>query len=74
MNPLKRLQTRKEAKALEREVPWRSVLRLPPKQIDAYVKSNQKEETGWQKWDSIEPIPAKRQTEFSEILKGNAEF
>ena len=57
MDPLKRLQSRKEAKALEREVPWRSILRLPPDQINDYVKSNQKEETGWQKWGSIEPVP-----------------
>eukprot|EP00435_Cladocopium_sp_Y103_P015633 s906_g3.t2 len=57
MDPLKRLQSRKEAKALEREVPWRSILRLPPDQINDYVKSNQKEEKGWQKWGSIEPVP-----------------
>ena len=57
MDPLERLQSRKEAKALEREVPWRSILRLPPDQINDYVKSNQKEETGWQKWGSIEPVP-----------------
>lgn len=57
MDPLKGLQTRKEAKALEREVPWRSMLRLPPEQIVAYIKFNRKEETGWQKWGSIEPNP-----------------
>ena len=37
--------------------PWSAKLRLPPEQIVAYIKFNQKEETGWQKWGSIEPNP-----------------
>ena len=50
MDPLKGLQTRKPK-------PWSAKLRLPPEQIVAYIKFNQKEETGWQKWGSIEPNP-----------------
>ena len=56
-DPATRLQTRKEAKALEREVPWRSILKLPPKDIEAYIQSNQKEERGWMNWGSVQAVP-----------------
>ena len=55
-DPATRLQTRKEAKALEREFPWRSLLKLPPKDIEAYIQSNQKEERGWMNWGSVQAV------------------
>ena len=57
IDPASRLNARKEAKALEREIPWRQVMRLPPEQIQAYVASAQKEEKGWMGWGSVEPVP-----------------
>ena len=55
-NPRKKLLTRKEAKALEREIPWRSILKLPKEQIEQYIQSAVKEWNGWGKWDSIDPV------------------
>ena len=52
----KKILTRKEAKALEREIPWRSILKLPKDQIDQYIQSAVKEWKGWGTWDSIEPV------------------
>ena len=54
--PRKPLLTRKEAKALEREIPWRSMPKLRPEQIQAYIDAARKEWAGWQKWGSIEPL------------------
>ena len=37
IDPASRLNARKEAKALEREIPWRQIMRLPPEQIQAHL-------------------------------------
>ena len=55
-----RLMSRKEAKALEREIPWRHIMNLPKAEIQQYVESAQKEERGWQRWGSIEEITPER--------------
>ena len=46
-DPASRLMSRKEAKALEREIPWREIMKTPEDDIKAYVASAQKEEKGW---------------------------
>ena len=46
-DPASRLISRKEAKALEREIPWREIMKMPEDDIKAYVASAQKEEKGW---------------------------
>ena len=56
--PAERLLSRKEAKALEREIPWRNILKLPQDQIDAYIESAKKEEKSWFSWGSIEEVSA----------------
>lgn len=60
---------KKPNEALEREIPWRSILKLPADQIEQYIKSAQKEETGWMTWGSVEPVPDE---EAVEILKNPA--
>ena len=42
--PTKRFMTRKESKALEREIPWRKVMQLPADQLQQYVEAARKEE------------------------------
>ena len=56
--PAARLMSRKEAKALEREIPWRNIIKLPREQIDAYIESAKKEEKSWFSWGSIEEVSA----------------
>ena len=56
VDPASRLNTRKEAKALEREIPWRQILKLPKEEIAAYVQSAKKEEKGWMDWGSVEAV------------------
>ena len=59
-----RLMTRKEAKALDREIPWRNILKLPADEIAQYVASAQKEEAGWNTWGSIETVSKERAAEI----------
>ena len=58
-DPASRLMTRKEGKALEREIAWREIeiMKAPDKDIMSYVASAQKEEKGWMTWGSVEAIP-----------------
>ena len=54
--PAARLLTRKEAKALEREIPWRNIMKMPQEDINAFIESAKKEEKSWFSWGSIEAI------------------
>ena len=47
--------TRKEEKALEKEVPWE---RIPLAQRPAYIEARVKEWTEWQKWKAVRPLSA----------------
>ena len=48
--------TRKEAKALDREIPWRQILKMGKKDLEQFIISARKEEDGWKKWDSVEAL------------------
>ena len=50
--------SRKELKQLDREVPWRQLLKLLPKELDEYVASAVKEARSWLHWDSVEALTA----------------
>ena len=54
--PAERLLSRKEAKALEREIPWRNIMKLPKDQVNSFIESAKKEEQSWFSWGSIEAI------------------
>lgn len=54
--PAARLLARKEAKALEREIPWRNIMKMPQEDINAFIESAKKEERSWFSWGSIEAI------------------
>ena len=56
IDPASRLNSRKEAKALEREIPWRQILKMSPEDIQAFIESAKKEERGWMSWGSVEPV------------------
>ncbi|CAJ1393380.1 unnamed protein product, partial [Effrenium voratum] len=55
-DPAERMPTRKEAKALNREIPWRQILSMPKEKIQAFIDSAIKEENGWKTWGSVEPV------------------
>ena len=46
----------KELKQLDREIPWRQLLKLPREQLELYVESAVKEAKSWFQWDSVEPL------------------
>ena len=58
--------TRKERKALDREIPWRTIMRGDATTIDLYVKANRKEYESWRSWGTITPLDDK---EADEVLK-----
>ena len=64
-----RTQSRKEVKALEKEIPWRKIYgekETDPQQYKDFVESAKKEHTTWRKWASARPL-SKKQVE--EILR-----
>ena len=48
--------TRQERKALDREVPWRQIMKQDKETIQAYVEANIKEYKSWMSWGSIKPL------------------
>ncbi|CAJ1448531.1 unnamed protein product [Effrenium voratum] len=54
--PQQKMLNRKEAKALEREIPWRKIMMLPLADIEMYIQSARKEEQGWESWGSVIPL------------------
>ena len=48
--------TRQEMKQLDRELPWREVMKMAPSAIDQFVQSAVKEYNGWTKWTGIVPL------------------
>ena len=48
--------TRQEVKALDRELPWRSILSMPAKYVDKFLEAISKEALAWQQWQSVQPL------------------
>ena len=52
--------TRQERKALDREIPWRQIMKLDDETIQSYVEANIKEYKSWMSWGSIKPLSQQR--------------
>ena len=50
--------TRQEKKAIDREIPLRTIMASPPDVVDLYVESNKKEYASWMSWSCIRPLSA----------------
>ena len=48
--------SRKEAKALDREIPWRQILQMPPAYVDKFLAAINKEADSWSEWRSVRPL------------------
>ena len=48
--------SRAEAKALDREIPWRRILELDQPDLQAYIKSVEKEAKSWEEWGSVKAL------------------
>ncbi|CAE7209411.1 unnamed protein product [Symbiodinium sp. CCMP2592] len=48
--------TRAEAKALDREIPWRKILEMDQKTVEAFKAATEKEAKSWQDWGSVKPL------------------
>ena len=58
--------SRMEAKALDREIPWRKIMEMPPPQLEAYKEAVQKEHSSWMEWRSVKALSHQ---EASDVLK-----
>ncbi|CAE7840841.1 RE2 [Symbiodinium necroappetens] len=58
--------SRAEAKALDREIPWRQILDMDPADIKAYVAATEKEAKSWLEWGSVKPLS---HTEAQSVLR-----
>ena len=58
--------SRMEAKALDREIPWRKIMDLPSAQFQAYKEAVEKEHSSWMEWRSVRALTHQ---EASEVLK-----
>ena len=50
--------SRQERKAMDREIPWRTILESPPETVELYVEANRKEFASWLSWGCIAPLKA----------------
>ena len=50
--------TRQERKAMDREIPWREIMKRDQETIDAFIAANKKEYDSWCAWGSIRPLSA----------------
>ena len=48
--------TRQEMKALDREIPWREIIRMPSAYVDKFLASIDKEAMSWLEWRSVRPL------------------
>eukprot|EP00438_Fugacium_kawagutii_P005300 Skav213865 [mRNA] locus=scaffold2366:336381:344444:- [translate_table: standard] len=48
--------TRQERKALDRELPWRLIMKMGKEAVEAFVEANIKEYKSWLSWGSIKPL------------------
>jgi len=51
--------TRKEQKALDREIPWREIVSRGGDYLKQFVSAAQKECTSWKQWGPVEPMTSK---------------
>ena len=51
-----KILSRKEQKSLDREIPWRSLIKEAPSIIDAYVQAVKTEAASWKKWGPVRPL------------------
>ncbi|CAJ1336413.1 unnamed protein product, partial [Effrenium voratum] len=51
-----RRMTRKEARQLDLEIPWRDILEMNDKTRAEYIKAIQKEEASWFAWNGVTPV------------------
>ena len=58
--------SRKDRKALDKEISWRDLVRLPKPQLAEYIKAAQKEHTSWCKYGPVRAVP---DTEAKRILR-----
>lgn len=56
LNVHKQGLSRQEQKALDREIPWRTILAMPPAYVDKFLAAVEKEFQSWQEWNSVEPL------------------
>lgn len=56
--------SRKERKQLDRELPWREIMKMHPSHIDKFLQAIGKEESSWMEWQSIRPLTDE---EFSRV-------
>jgi hypothetical protein len=49
--------TRQEKKALDKEIPWQTILNMDDKTIQAYVDAAKAEEVSWMQFNSVRPVP-----------------
>jgi len=52
--------SRKDQRALDREIPWREIMTGPEDIKAEFVKSVSKEEAKWDKWGPVEPVTGPR--------------
>ena len=78
---LEKARTRQEQKALDKEIPWQSIMALPPEDLAKYVESARAEETSWQQFSSVVPLTQKEADEVHHdpvlkrrILKARAAY
>ena len=50
------LMTRQQQKALDRELPWRTILSKDKSYVAEFEKAIKKEETSWRDWGSVRPL------------------
>eukprot|EP00971_Amphidinium_carterae_P351190 6491962-Amphidinium_carterae.1 len=51
--------TRKDQKAINKEIPWQVIIRRSPELINRFVTAVKKEFTAWETWNVIEPVTEK---------------
>lgn len=49
--------TRQERKALDKEIPWQTIMKMDEATIGAYVEAARKEERSWMTFGSLEAVP-----------------
>eukprot|EP00913_Durusdinium_trenchii_P014270 g13388.t1 len=48
--------SRQDRKQLDREIPWRHILTMPPAYIDKFLAAIDKETNSWSEWRSVKPL------------------
>ena len=48
--------SRQELKAMDREIPWRSILSMPEPHVEKFIEAVNKEASSWSEWQSVEPL------------------